>query len=97
MQYRIEFTTLAIESVEDILAYYTRVAGEEIANKNLNTLLESVNTLELHPFRCRAGRVANTYEHVIAKLPYIAVFSIDDGKEPLVQVLDVIHTASLYP
>jgi plasmid stabilization system protein ParE len=97
MLYRIEFTTLAIESVEAILEYYTRVAGEEVANKNLNTLLESVNTLELHPFRCRHGRVSNTYEHVIAKLPYIAVFSIDSGKEPLIQVLDLIHTARLYP
>ncbi len=97
MRYRIEFTTLAIESVEDILAYYTRVAGDQIAVKNLNTLLESVDTLNLHPLRCRAGRVPNTYEHVIAKLPYIAVFSVFSGNEPLVQVLDVIHTASLYP
>jgi hypothetical protein len=37
MQYRIEFTTLAIESVEGILAYYTRVAGDEVAIRNLNT------------------------------------------------------------
>jgi plasmid stabilization system protein ParE len=97
MQYRVEITAIANASLETILAYYAHLAGADVTIKNLDAMLESLATLNQYPLRCRVGRVANTYEHVFSKLPYIAVFSIAPNPPPVVQVLDIVHTARLYP
>lgn len=92
--FKAEWTDEAEQDLENILTYYIEEAGLHLANAIFVHIKEQVGSLKLLPHRCRPGRVANTREYVLHRLPYVAVVHVD---EDTVSVLNVIHTARKYP
>jgi len=92
--FKIEWTPEAEQDLESILLYHLEHAGVRIAESIYSRIKEQVASLTLFPQRCRPGRVAQTKEYVITRLPYVVVVYINDN---MVYVLNVVHTARKYP
>jgi plasmid stabilization system protein ParE len=92
--FKVEWTDAAEQDLENILTYYLEETGLRVTNAIFVRIKEQVGSLKLFPHRCRTGRVADTREYVLHRLPYIAVVHV--GQET-VSVLNVIHTARKYP
>ena len=80
----------ALELIQDFIARDSAKAAWEVAQ----LIRQAVTRLEMHPLSGRRGRVCETYELVIAGLPYILPYRIHDGE---IQVLNVYHTARKWP
>ncbi len=92
--FTVQWTLEAERDLDEILAYYLEHAGMGVAQDIYARIKAQVGSLTMFPHRCRPGRVADTKEYVITRLPYIAV--VDIG-EDTVYVLSVVHTARKYP
>lgn len=92
--FKVEWTREAEKDLENILTYYLAEAGLSVASAIFVRIKEQVGALKLFPHRCRPGRVADTREYVLHRLPYIAVVQVG---EDTVSVLNIIHTARKYP
>lgn len=91
---KVEWTDGAEQDLEIILTYYLEEAGDLVASAIFVRIKEQIGSLKLFPHRCRPGRVADTREYVLHRLPFIAEVHIG---EDAVSVLNVIHTARKYP
>jgi plasmid stabilization system protein ParE len=60
----------------------------------VRTIYEAVQSLRTMPYRGRYGRLDNTRELVVPRLPYLVVYEIVE--ERLV-VLNVLHGAQRWP
>lgn len=92
--FQVEWTREAEQDLENILTYYLSEAGLRVASAIFARIKDQVGALKLFPQRCRPGRVADTREYVLHRLPYIAVVHVG---EDTVFVLNIIHTARKYP
>lgn len=92
--FKVAWTDEAEQDLENILTYYLEETGLRLADAIFVRIKEHVGSLKLFPHRCRPGRVANTREYVLHRLPYIAMVHVG---EDTVSVLNVIHTARKYP
>lgn len=92
--FNVVWTPQADQDLEDILTYYLEVAGLRVAHAIYERIKTQVGSLQMFPQRCRPGRVPDTKEYVLHRLPYIAVVHIGENT---VSVLNVIHTARKYP
>ena len=92
--FQVEWTREAEQDLENILTYYLSEAGLRVASAIFARIKDQVGALKLFPQRCRPGRVADTREYVLHRLPYIAVVHVG---EDTVSVLNLIHTARKYP
>lgn len=92
--FKVEWTSQAEADLENILLYYLEQAGERVAESVYNQIKLQVGSLKMFPQRCRPGRITDTKEYVISRLPYIAVVYISTDT---VFVLNVMHTARKYP
>ncbi len=92
--FKVAWTPEADQDLEDILTYYLEVAGLRVANVIYERIKTQVGSLKMFPQRCRPGRVPDTKEYVLHRLPYIAVVHIGENT---VSVLNVVHTARKYP
>ena len=80
----------ALESIQDFIARDNPKAAGEVAQ----LIRRAVTRLEMYPLSGRQGRVCETYELVIAGLPYILPYRIHEGE---IQVLNVYHAARKWP
>jgi len=80
----------ALERIQDFIAEDNPKAAWEVAQ----WVRRSVERLEIHPFSGRRGRVSESYELVIAGLPYIVPYRIHGGE---IQILNVYHAARKWP
>jgi toxin ParE1/3/4 len=62
----------------------------EFSIATLQRLYRAAKSLKEHPFVGRAGRKPGTRELVLAPLPYILVYSVEDA---VVHVLRFLHTS----
>lgn len=92
--FQVEWTREAERDLENILTYYLSEAGLRVASAIFVRVKAQVGALKLFPHRCRPGRVADTREYVLHRLPYVAVVHVG---EDTVSVLNIIHTARKYP
>ncbi|PKO62778.1 MAG: type II toxin-antitoxin system RelE/ParE family toxin [Betaproteobacteria bacterium HGW-Betaproteobacteria-18] len=92
--FKVAWTPEAEQDIEAILTYYVEEAGLRVANAIYERIKAQVGSLKMFPQRCRPGRVPDTKEYVLHRLPYIAVVQIGENT---VSVLSVIHTARKYP
>lgn len=90
----VEWTTLARADLENILVYVAdddpRAAVRVIAA--IRTAVR--NQLPQSPFSGRIGRVKNTRELVVPRLPYIVAYRVTDTA---VQILRVLHGRERWP
>jgi toxin ParE1/3/4 len=91
---RIEWSAQAVADLKAIAEWIEQDRGIETANRVASTIYEAVQSLLIMPYRGRYGRVENTRELVIPRLPYVVVYEISN--ERLV-VLNVLHGARRWP
>ena len=90
---RISWTQKAIVNLDSAMEYIatdSSAAASRVAQKIWN----SVQLLADQPSLGRPGRVAGTRELVISGLPYIVVYTEQDG---MVVILRVMHTSLKWP
>lgn len=91
---KIYWTSEAELDLENILLHYLDPAGSDVAESIYIRIKERIGELKNFPERARPGRVPETREYVISRLPYIAIVHI---KANTVSVLSLMHTARKYP
>ncbi len=80
----------ALEEIQDYIAKDNPAAAYD----TVMIIRAAVQNLNFHSKMGRTGRVANTYELIIADIPYIVVYRI---KSKEIHVLSVFHTARKWP
>jgi plasmid stabilization system protein ParE len=68
--------------------------GVDTANRITRVIHEAVQSLRTMPYRGRYGRLENTRELVVPRLPYVVIYQISE--ERLV-ILNVLHAAQRWP
>lgn len=68
---RIEWSTHAVADLKAISEYIERDRSLETANRVTRVIYDAVQSLRSMPLRGRYGRIENTRELVIPRLPYI--------------------------
>jgi toxin ParE1/3/4 len=91
---RIEWSSAAVADLQAITEWIEQDRGIETADRIARRIYEAVQSLRTMPYRGRYGRIENTRELVIPRLPYLVVYQIFE--ERLV-VLNVLHGAQRWP
>ena len=91
---RIEWSSAAAADLQSIADWIEQDRGIETANRIAHRIYAEVQSLRTMPYRGRYGRIENTRELVIPRLPYLVVYQISE--EGMV-VLNVVHGAQQWP
>ena len=91
---RIEWSTSAVSDLKAISGYIEGDRNLEIANRITRTIYDAVQSLRTMPNRGREGRVNDTRELMVPRLPYIVVYRV---LEQRVWVLNIVHGARRWP
>ena len=96
---RVRWTDPAQTDFLEILGYIARdnpAAAERVGRR----LLSAIDALAVQPRLGRPGRIAETRELVVARLPYVAIYRIVEAPRSTaseVEVLRVLHGARRWP
>ena len=71
---------------------HIRQENPQAANRVVSAIRKETLLLVSTPLLGRSGRIENTRELVISKLPYVVAYQVTP-----VEILAVIHTARLWP
>jgi toxin ParE1/3/4 len=82
--------SLAAAGDLEAVANYLRLNHPPLAVDTIQKLYIAVQSLKKFPFSGRAGRKAGTRELVLAPLPYLLVYSVD---ETAIHILRFLHTS----
>jgi toxin ParE1/3/4 len=90
---RVRWTTDAASDLEQICDY---IARDRLgtAHRVADDITKAVRGLSTFPNRGRLGRVEDTRELVLAPLPFIAVYEL---QEEQIVVLRILHGAQRWP
>jgi len=91
---RIEWTTLAEADLRHIYAYISSDNPRAAVAVVAAIRIAIRGQLAASPFSGRVGRVADTRELVIPRLPYIVAYRVTDRS---LQMLRVLHGAQRWP
>jgi toxin ParE1/3/4 len=91
---RIEWSTHAVSDLKAISEYIEQDRSLETANRVTRTIYEAVQSLRTMPLRGRHGRIEDTRELVVSRLPYIVVYR---AFEERVLILNIVHGARRWP
>lgn len=91
---RIDWTLRAVADLKSIAEWIEQDRDLEAANRVARAIYEAVQSLRTMPYRGRYGRLENTRELVIPRLPYIVVYQVFE--ERLV-ILNILHGAQRWP
>jgi addiction module RelE/StbE family toxin len=91
---RVDWSPSAIADLKTIAEWIEQDRDLETANRIARAIYDAVQSLRTMPYRGRSGRLENTRELVIARLPYIVVYQVFE--ERLV-ILNVLHGAQRWP
>ena len=82
------------EALVDLEGIYNWIAKDNpaAAKAVVERLFESTEHLAAFPHMGHAGRDAGTFEWVVPRLPYIAVYEIHPGRDEVI-VVAVVHGA----
>ncbi|WP_373784653.1 type II toxin-antitoxin system RelE/ParE family toxin [Kaistella sp.] len=88
--YKIFYQFEAEEDLKEIANYYQYAGGEDIAEMNIDRILNSIDSLEKMPFRCSTSDFSKNIRKLnVPNLPYIVFFKIIGEN---VYVLNIFHT-----
>jgi toxin ParE1/3/4 len=80
-------------SVIEISNYYSE-AGNNLAQKFMLSIRQSVYNLKQSPMMGRDGRVKDTRELVLYNFPYFISYRVN---KDVIEIIDIMHTARDYP
>jgi toxin ParE1/3/4 len=91
---RIEWSERAVADLKAISEYIEQDRNLESANQVTRAIYKALQSLRTMPYRGRYGRVDNTRELVIPRLPYVAIYEILQDR---VVILNIVHGAQRWP
>lgn len=91
---RIEWSAHAVTDLEAISAYIEQDRSLKTANRVARTIYDAIQSLRTLPHRGRAGRIENTRELVLPRLPYVVVYRVYEDR---VLILNIVHGARRWP
>ena len=89
----VRWTPAAADDLEQV-ARYLREHHPEFAQQTVTTLFKAAESLADFPSRGREGREPGTRELVLARLPYVLVYTI---KTEALWIVRVLHAARERP
>lgn len=93
---QIEWSQRAADDLEAISGHIEQDRDLETANRVARALYEAIQSLRTMPYRGRYGRVQNTRELVIPRLPYVVIYQIVAERNTLM-ILNIVHGAQRWP
>jgi addiction module RelE/StbE family toxin len=90
----VSYTRAALADIENLHAHIARQQGAARAFKIASTIKVAIDRLQRFPRLGRAGRVAGTRELVVARVPYVVVYLVQDDA---VIVQRVLHASQQWP
>ena len=91
---RIEWSDRAVADLKAISEYIEKDRDLGTANRVTRTIYDAIQSLRSLPYRGRYGRLENTRELVIVRLPWIAVYRVAGER---VLILNIVHGAQKWP
>ncbi len=92
----IQWSDLALLSLEEIVIWYELEAGRQVADSVQNRIWQQVEKVDLFPKSIPASEIfPGTRKLVISNLPYVAFIRQLDGTAW--EVVDVVHTSRKLP
>ena len=91
---RVEWSEPAVSDLKTISEYIEQASNLETANRITRTIYDTVQTLRVMPNRGRKGRIEDTRELVISRLPYLIVYRV---LEERLLVVNIVHGARRWP
>lgn len=91
---RVEWSAHAVSDLKTISEYIEQDRSLETANRVTGAIYDCVQGLRTMPYRGRHGRVENTRELVVPRLPYVIVYR---AAEERLLILNVVHGAQRWP
>jgi toxin ParE1/3/4 len=91
---RIDWSPHAVSDLKSISEYIEQDRNLETANRVARTIYNSIQSLRFTPKSGRPGRVENTRELVIARLPYLVIYRVFTEH---ILVLSVLHGKQRWP
>jgi len=79
----------AADDLESI-ANYLHLHHPSFATATLQRLYDSAKSLKAFPYMGRVGRVEGTRELVLAPLPYLLIYAVDENA---IHILRFLHTS----
>jgi addiction module RelE/StbE family toxin len=91
---RVEWSQPAVADLQRISEYIEQDRSLETANRVSRVIYDAVQSLRTMPYRGRLGRVDNTRELLVQRLPYVIVYEVFDER---VLILNIVHAAQKWP
>jgi len=91
---RIEWSSAAVADLQAIADWIEQDRGIETANRVVRRIYEAVQGLRAMPYRGRYGRLEDTRELVVSRMPYLVVYQIHEER---LLILNVVHGAQRWP
>jgi addiction module RelE/StbE family toxin len=91
---RIEWSDHAVSDLKAISEYIEQDRSLDIANRVTRTIYDAIRSLRDMPHRGRYGRVENTRELTVPRLPYLAIYEVVKDR---VVILNIVHGARRWP
>ena len=91
---RIEWSVDAVSDLQQISEYLEHAGNLQTANRITRTIYDTVQGLRVMPNRGRDGRIENTRELMVPRLPYFVVYRIIGER---VLILNIVHGARRWP
>jgi toxin ParE1/3/4 len=91
---RVDWSPSAVADLKAITQWIEQERNLETADRIARAIYDAVQNLRSMPYRGRSGRLENTRELVVARLPYIVVYQVFE--ERLI-ILNILHGAQRWP
>lgn len=90
MIYQVLWQSEAEADLKEIAFYYHQVGGLELAERNIDRILASIDGLQSMPERCQVSDFSGNIRKLsVYKMPYVVFFKIIDDK---VYLLNIFNT-----
>jgi toxin ParE1/3/4 len=87
---RIEWSDHAFFDLKIISEFIEQDRDIGTANRVSRTIYDTIQTLPAMPYRGRYGRLENTRELVIPRLPYVVIYRLMEDR---IVILNIVHGA----
>ena len=90
----VEWSNDAVSDLKQISEYLEHASSLQTANRITRTIYDAIQGLRLMPHCGRPGRIANTRELLVSRLPYFVVYRVIDER---ILILNIVHGARKWP
>jgi toxin ParE1/3/4 len=91
---RVQWSAPSLSDLRGISTYVEAAADLRTANRITRAIYDSVKSLKTLPNRGRPGRLSQTRELMVPRLPYIIVYRVLQDR---VAVVRILHGAQQWP